>query len=155
MKSILSMSLHYVTADGTDDKNHFLLESVDTTEYVWLCLPNTCWQWEFISKNAAGESVIYFESFFSKFMPPADGNAVDFLPKGAGTNDPDQESLCRKKWLKTSAEAEPTIENDDRGDPDNCTQGDFEIVMEKTGSFFEVLRGTIATIVTDQDEVTK
>ena len=79
------------------------------------------------------------------------------MPVGAGTNNPDQTSLCRKKWTvsATAEDAKPTLENDDRGDPDNCKNGDFTVVMEKTGRFFEVLRATISTLVTEQNEVIK
>ena len=78
------------------------------------------------------------------------------MPVGAGTNSPDQVSLCRKKWVKASGEeAVATVENDDRGDPTNCSQVDFDVVEEKTGRFFEVLRGTIKTVEIDQDEVIK
>ena len=104
--------------------------------------------------KATGDREIYLELFSSDNLPPADGGEATFLPIGAGTSNPDQISRCRKLWRKTS-DGSVSVENARPDDPDNCAvPNDFTVVEEKTGIFFDIIRATISTELTDQNDVT-
>ena len=89
------------------------------------------------------------ELFSSDNLPPADGGDATFLPIGAGTSNPDQISRCKKLWRKTAGDT-VSVENAKPDDPDNCKEpNDFTVVEEKTGIFFDIIRATVSTELTD------